>query len=241
MTEILNNEFNKIIEEIEKFMANILNIHKITDLINKNKAFLELFDIPFIDYKVFPAFDTSFMPDLELRKKFNNGIAITEAANTDGRDFEKILKALFHYSQGRPISPKSTPFCIDLTVTQREKVKFIMKNGKYLINMPIPEYGYEDYYELQNAIMVVFFRLSSYPSGSLVPIMDLIRKNDFTWLTTRGFNGWKSCLECILYCLSLVTTLPAPYYPNLGVLERKDDLSQSLLELDLIFKEKMKY
>ena len=64
--------------------------------------------------------------------------------------------------------------------------------------------------------------------------MDIGANDDFSYL-----RNWKLVVEGLiftLYCMDI--KLPAPYYPGLAVLEKKDTLQQALFDLENSFKTK---
>jgi hypothetical protein len=98
----------------------------------------------------------------------------------------------------------------------------------------------------RQVVMDLFFRLTNYNNGSMVPLIDLVDKEMVYHLIDDNINTVKKfrvflqamyVIEHILYALQLrKVSLPAPYHSNLKVLERTDELYQTLLDLEDSFK-----
>ncbi len=100
-------------------------------------------------------------------------------------------------------------------------------------------------YAFKEEIMNMFFRLTNYNSGSIVPFRDLTDSEVMAFIfdldpTSKEIGRWKivwrNVVEIIfLKFQSMNVVLPAPYHPNLGAFERKDELYEVLLELENSF------
>ncbi|MHA2295474.1 MAG: hypothetical protein ACXAEU_11850 [Candidatus Hodarchaeales archaeon] len=101
---------------------------------------------------------------------------------------------------------------------------------------------------LREGIINVFFRLTTYNSGAIVPIRDLTGLETAIHISSLFYKrtnlsdelnryqakwSWNKVVSGILfslYCEGM--QFPAPYYPKLSALERKDELNETLRELE---------
>ena len=103
--------------------------------------------------------------------------------------------------------------------------------------------------DIIESLLNVFFRLTSYSSGSMVSLYDLVDLQTAKHMCTKASIGgnddflclrnWKLVVEGLLFTLySLGINFPSPYYPGLAVLEKKDTLQQALIDLEKSFEVK---
>ncbi len=106
--------------------------------------------------------------------------------------------------------------------------------------------------DFKKGVLNIFLRLTNYNDGARVLIRDLVDYPTAMYLIkkvkfdTYGLqitddeysiiNAWSTVIEGILFTLlNMDIEFPAPYYPGLGVLEKKDTLYQALTKLEESF------
>ncbi|MBA7540990.1 hypothetical protein ES705_33295 [subsurface metagenome] len=114
---------------------------------------------------------------------------------------------------------------------------------------------------LKEAVLNIFFRLTNYNNGAMVPLQDLLdiyaatmlfppsklpRESspspgtlDFNFVySAHALRRGKLAIEGMLFTLKCMNVkFPAPYYPGLGVLERTDELYKTILQLEEAFQQ----
>ena len=132
----------------------------------------------------------------------------------------------------------------------REKIYQFYTPTFKVLSYSIEKYAWNDFIK---GILNVFFRLTNYNSGSMVPIQDLVDLHTARYFSTRTLYSrgeisahddfqylrhWGLAVEGILFTLqNMGVEFPAPYYPGLAVLEKKDTLYQALVDLEHSFKD----
>ena len=155
------------------------------------------------------------------------------AGDISSRIYDYLYEVWFNH--GLDKNPKNLEY--------EDKSKTFLNNTKEALNLIRRESIYKDIVE---ALLNVFYRLTSYSSGSFVSLFDLIDLPTAIFMskqifgdTTEDFlclRNWKLMIEGLLFTLySMEIEFPAPYYPGLGVLEKKDTLQQALIDLEKSF------
>ena len=115
-----------------------------------------------------------------------------------------------------------------------------------LMRMPNTEILY-----FKQEILNIFFRLTQYTDGSLVPLIDLMNQDSmFLFYKNEDaaqnkiafmakFMEYKKAIEGFLYTLlKMNTNFPSPYYYKMSVFEKTSGLQKALIDLEkMMFKD----